>query len=124
MNTSPLQPRPRFLALPIAIASVGLGLSAYYGEQWYRLAQVPEAELQQSVELNLLLDLQREAQKPVPGERELQQRRETIRAELLAQVEAETGVVRGNFLAALTGFIVGALFLITQLRPGLLFGRR
>jgi len=124
MNAPLLRPRPRFLALPIMLASVGLGLSVYYGEQWYRLSQLPEAELQQSIELNLMLDLQRESHKPLPGEAELQGRRETIRDELLAQLDAERSKVRGNLIAALAAFIGGAVFLFTQLRPGFLFGRR
>lgn len=124
MNVSPLRPRPRFLALPIMIASVGLGLTVYYGEQWYQLSQLPEAGLEQSVELNLMLDLQRESHKPLPGEAELQGRRERIRAELLQQLAVEKHELRGNLIAALAAFIGGALFLFTQLRPGLLFGRR
>ncbi|HSW12672.1 MAG TPA: hypothetical protein VLI06_07515 [Solimonas sp.] len=123
MNQS-LRARPRFLALPIAIASVGLGLSFYYGEQWYQLSQVPEAQLQEAVELNLLLDLKRDAHKPVPGEQELEARRETIRGELQAHLDRQRHQLRGNFLAALAGFGLGAIFLLTQLRPQWLFGRR
>jgi hypothetical protein len=110
-------PRPRLLALPMAAAIVGLGLSVFYGEQWLALREVGEAELQASTQLNLLLDLQRaEASGGAGDAAALEQRRQQVYAEVTAQLQSEKRVTLRNLLAALAGFLFGAGLLYQQLR--------
>ena len=74
---------PRLLAFLLVAA--GIGLAAYYGEQRWRLPAWSEAEIEQSVELNLALELQRRGPHLQPAP----ERVEALRALLRAEVEAE-----------------------------------
>lgn len=72
-------------ALAFFLLAAGGGLFAWYGEQWYRLPQWSEAEIAQSVELNLALDEQRRGSLlPLDAEK-----RERLRALVRAEVEAD-----------------------------------
>lgn len=107
----------RFLGLPIMAASVGLGLGVYFGERWYELARVSEADLRASAELNLLLDLQREGGAP-PPEDALEARRAQVQAELRAQLAAQMQEAQRGVAMSSVGLIVGLWLLLAQLRPG------
>lgn len=72
-------------AMAFVLITFGLGLAAFYGEQWYRLPSWSETEIEQSVELNLELDLQRLGPhlQPTP------ERRADLRRRIRNEIEAE-----------------------------------
>jgi cytochrome P450 len=76
-------------ALAFVLLAAGVGLLGYYGEQRYRLPQWSEAEIAQSVELNLAMDLQRRGPHLQPAGERLQQLRDSIRAEVEAEIRSE-----------------------------------
>jgi hypothetical protein len=88
-----------------ALAAIGLGLIAWYGEQLSRLPAWSEAEIEQSVELNLALDLQRRG----PHLRPEGERLDALRQALRQEVEAEIRHDRRK-LERWVGF--GALLLV------------
>lgn len=93
--------KPKLTALPATLFLVGLGLSLHYGNAWWRLPVYSEAEISQSVELNLALDLQRENREQPANDSELAKRREQLRAEVLALVDAEKKEKQSGLTAGL-----------------------
>ena len=71
--------------LAFLLVAIGFGLAAFYGEQLWRLPQWSEAEIEQSVALNLELEKQRRGPHLQPDGERL----ERLRAALRAEVEAE-----------------------------------
>lgn len=67
------------------LLAIGIGLVGYYGEQRWQLPQWSEAEIEQSVELNLAMDLDRRG----PHLRPTGERLAGLRAAIRAEVEAE-----------------------------------
>ena len=51
--------KPRLATLPALMFAVGLGMVFWYGYAWWTLPVYSSAEIEQSTELNLMLDLQR-----------------------------------------------------------------
>ena len=78
---------PRFFAF--LLVAIGLGLLGYYGEQRWRLPKWSDAEIAQSVELNLALDLQHRGPHLQPSGEKLEELRATIRAEVEAEIRRE-----------------------------------
>jgi hypothetical protein len=78
---------PKTLAFVLIIA--GLGLCAWFGEQWYRLPEWSEAEIQQSVDLNLTMDVQRMGPQLAPTGEKLEQLRGIVRAEVEGAIKRE-----------------------------------
>ena len=78
---------PRFLAFLLIAA--GVGLISYYGEQRWRLPQWSEAEIEQSVELNVALDLQRRGPHLQPPPERLDALRAAVRAEVEAEIRRD-----------------------------------
>jgi uncharacterized protein HemX len=76
-------------AFGLVLAAIGLGVVLWYGEQRARLPQWSEAEIAQSVELNLQLDLQRRGPHLQPSEERLEALRRTLRAEVEAEIRRE-----------------------------------
>ena len=76
-------------AFAFLMAAVGLGLVAYYGEQRWRLPQWSEAEIAQSVELNLAVELQRRGPHLQPAGERLEALRRTLRAEVEAEIRRD-----------------------------------
>lgn len=103
---------PRLSALPAALFLAGLGLSLHYGNEWRALPSYSAAEIAQSVELNLALDLRRQAAGASPDDAELDRMRERISAELRAEIERERReVLRGFGAGALAlGLSLGQMF--------------
>lgn len=58
MSQTHLQ-KPRLATLPALMFAAGLGMVFWYGYAWWTLPAYSPAEIEQSVELNLALDLQR-----------------------------------------------------------------
>ena len=78
---------PLFFAFLLVAA--GLGLLGYYGEQRYRLPEWSEAEIEQSVDLNLALELQRRGPHLQPTGERLEALRHTLRAEVEAEIRQD-----------------------------------
>lgn len=67
----------------------GVGLTAWYGDQWYRLPVWTETEIEQSVEINLAIDLQRMGPALRPEGEKLDRLRQLVRAEVEAEIRHE-----------------------------------
>src|ERR1043165_450905 len=78
---------PKFLALVLLFAR--LRLCARVGEAWHRPAEWSEGEIEQSVELNLQLDLKRMGAQLAPSGERLEQLRHMIRAEVEGEIKRE-----------------------------------
>lgn len=76
-------------AFAVVLAAIGLGVAGWYGEQRMRLPQWSEAEIEQSVELNLQLELQRRGPHLQPQAERLDALRRTLRAEVEAEIRRE-----------------------------------
>lgn len=111
-------PRPRLQALPVVAAAVGLGLSAYYGEQWYRLPSYSEQDLQASTELNLALDLERRGPTLQLSEQDRDRLRGQIRQEVEADIARERKEVQQGFIGALLMLLFGGGYLLLRIRRG------
>jgi hypothetical protein len=75
--------------LAFLLAAVGFGLAAFYGEQLWRLPAWSEAEIAQSVELNLELEKQHRGPHLQPDGARLEQLRATLRAEVEAEIRRD-----------------------------------
>jgi hypothetical protein len=75
--------------LAFLLVAVGFGLAAFYGEQRWRLPQWSEAEIEQSVELNLELEKQRRGPHLQPDGTRLEQLRGALRAEVEAEIRRD-----------------------------------
>ena len=76
-------------ALAFLLVAVGIGIAGWYGEQRWRLPAWSEAEIEQSVELNLAVELQRRGPLLQPAPERLEQLRRTLRAEVEAEIRRE-----------------------------------
>jgi len=76
-------------AFAFLLAAAGIGLLAYYGEQWYRLPPWSDTEIAQSVELNLVLELQRRGPHLQPAGERLDALRRALRAEIEAEIRRD-----------------------------------
>lgn len=74
------------LLFAFALAAIGLGLITWYGEQLWRLPDWNEAEIEQSVELNLALELQRRGPHLQPEGERLEALRRALRQEVEAEI--------------------------------------
>ena len=95
-------------AFAFLLAAIGIGLLAYYGEQRWRLPQWSEAEIEQSVELNLALELQRRGPHLQPTGERLEQLRATLRGEVEAEIRRERGEVERWIGLGLLLVVLGA----------------
>ncbi|AXQ28440.1 hypothetical protein D0B54_06980 [Solimonas sp. K1W22B-7] len=100
-------PKPRLQALPIIALTVGLGLSAYYGEKWYLLPQYGEQDLRASVELNLALDLERRGPALQPSPEDRERLRQQIRQEIEADIARERKEATQGLISALLMLLFG-----------------
>ena len=98
-------PKARFSALPALMFAVGLGLVFYYGDIWYGLPRYSEAEIEQSVELNLALALRAQAASVLVN----RATRDSIRAELLAEIRQEQRDAQQGFAIGVVVCAVGLL---------------
>lgn len=109
INRAPRTPPPG--ATGALIAALGLGVAGWFGWDWYHLGRWSEDELRASVELNLALDLAREPER-APTVEAQQRLRQTIRRELLDEIEREVETPRGYTLA---GLLIAGLGLLQAL---------
>lgn len=105
---------PRFFAF--LLVALGVGLLGYFGEQWRRLPAWSEQEIEQSVELNLALDLRHRGPHLQPTGERLEELRRTVRAEVEAEIRRErSGLERWMGVGA----ILTMLGLVTWLKQAL-----
>src|SRR5690349_6411478 len=76
-------------AFAFLMVAIGLGLVAWFGEQRWSLQPWSEGEIEQSVELNLTLELQRRGPHLQPSNERLAELRRTLRAEVEAEIRRE-----------------------------------
>ncbi len=106
------------VGFPAALFAVGLGMSMYYGYAWYQLPVYNDAELAQSVDINLAMDMQRQ-NKPMPTDpAKLAELKAAVRADLDAVVSKERRETLGAFSAGLIGLLLalGQFLLLWRLR--------
>ena len=96
-------PKPRLAAFPAALFLAGLGLSLYYADAWWRLPTYSEAEVMQSVELNLAIDLRREIgnNSPPLTEDSVRMRRQQLESEIRREIATDRRVALRNMLVGL-----------------------
>ncbi len=94
--------------------SVGIGLSGYYGIEWYEQADWTPAEIEQSVELNLAIDLQRRGPLLQPTGEKMLQLQQLVRSEVEAQIHREQAAVRRGFFAGVTMLLLGLIPLLYE----------
>lgn len=111
-----LTPKPRLHALPMIATALGLGLGGYYGERWYKLPQYSEQDLQASVELNLLIDLERRGPQLQPAPAERERLRQQIRQEVDADIARERKEVTQGFASAMLMLLFGGGYLAMRQR--------
>lgn len=98
--------------------AAGLALVLYYGDLWWRLPLYSAADLEQSAELNLMLDLQRDGvtDTSTVSAAMLESRRQQLKAEVENEVLRERREVQRGFAtgAALTVFSLAQMVWMRQ----------
>lgn len=95
-------------AFAFLLAAIGIGLVAYYGEQRWNLPEWSEAEVEQSVELNLALELQRRGPHLQPVGNRLEQLRAALRAEVEGEIRRERAEIERWIGLGLLLIVLGA----------------
>lgn len=104
-------------AFAFVLLAIGAGLVAWYGEQRWRLPPWSDSEIEQSVELNLALELQRRGPHLQPSGERLEQLRRTLRAEVEAEIRRErAGAERGIGIGLLLMVLGGGQWLASALQ--------
>jgi hypothetical protein len=110
---------PRVFAF--VLIAFGVGLLGWYGPKWYALPDWSDAEITQSVELNLALDLQHRGPLLQPTGERLEELRRTVRAEVVGEIKRERDELERWLGAGLVLCVFGAGSLVLSLanrRPG------
>jgi hypothetical protein len=105
-------PRPTFAALTVVSLSVGIGMTAYYGEAWYQLPTYSAADIEASTELNLRIDLQHRGAHLLPEPARLIEMREQIRNEIEREIRLERKQIQLRFATGLAALVLGAGLLL------------
>lgn len=79
----------RFATLPALLFAVGLGMLMFYGHAWWRLPHYSADDIEQSVELNLAIDLQRRGSSGGFSPEQVERLRAQVRNEVLAAIAAD-----------------------------------
>jgi hypothetical protein len=94
-------------ALAFVLLAVGVGLLGWYGDQWYRLPAWSDSEIEQSVDLNLEIELARRGPLLQPQGERLDQLRGTLRSEIEAQIRLQRQDLERWMAAGLTLCVLG-----------------
>ena len=90
------------------IVCIGLGICLYYGMAWYELPTYTEAEIDQSTELNMQMDLQRMGPVLAPKTKDdLALMRARIRSEITTSIKEQSDTVHLRFSVGLIALIIG-----------------
>lgn len=79
----------RFTALPALLFAVGLGMLMFHGHAWWRLPAYSADDIEQSVELNMAIDLQRRATTGGFSPEQVERLRAQVRDEVVAAIAAD-----------------------------------
>lgn len=90
---------PRMISALLFAA--GLGMAMWYGVAWYEIPAWSQAEIEQSVELNLAMDLSRRGALRQPDVEALARLRAQVRAEVEAEIDRERRAVQAPFAIGL-----------------------
>jgi hypothetical protein len=100
--------RRRLPLLPFLLFSGGLGISFYFGQQWYELPKYSESDIDASTELNLKIDLQHRGPNLQPaGKDELDRTRAQVRYEITSSIQAERDKLSQRFGIGLVALVLG-----------------
>ena len=106
IRPNPAMNKPTLSAFPAALFLAGLGLTMNYGYALWKMPAYSETDVEQSVELNLAMDLRRLPPSSALAVSELDRRRATLREEIRTEIRRE----RREAMQALAGGL-GALVL-------------
>jgi hypothetical protein len=99
--------RPPFRSLTALLLSIGLGLTIYYGQQWWQLPEYNDADIGASVELNLHLELQQRGPHLQPDAAGIERLREMIRQEVETEIRREREKIQLRFGIGLIALVLG-----------------
>ncbi|QHS09198.1 hypothetical protein [Sinimarinibacterium sp. NLF-5-8] len=116
-----MQRRPSlFQNIPALLIALGIGLVGFYGQKWYELPHYSQADIDASVELNMLIEMQRRGSH-LPDDDATQQRlRSTLRAEIEGQINQELKKIQMRFGLGLIALVfgVGQMISMRMMRRG------
>ena len=108
------QPRRRAPFFPLLVFSAGLGLTLYFGNQYYNLPHYSEADIDASTQLNLQLDLQHRGPNLQPAnEAQLSLMRARIRKEITDSIQSQKTRLEQRIGISLIALVVGLGQLVT-----------
>src|ERR1043166_3344465 len=105
-------------ALPALMLLGGLGLAVYYGYAWYRTPTFNAAEIEQSTEISLAIDLARMGPQLRPQGDELEKLRAMVRAEVEADLQRDARTAQERFAAGLIAMVFGTSGLVVLTLSG------
>ncbi|MGH8462459.1 MAG: hypothetical protein ACRESS_12695 [Stenotrophobium sp.] len=101
-------PRRRAPILPLLVFSIGLGLTFYFGNQYYNLPKYSDADIDASTQLNLQLDLQRLGPNLAPSTpAALSLMRARLRKEITDSIQAQKSRIEQRIGIGLMALVFG-----------------
>lgn len=104
--------KPRLATLPALMFVGGLGMVFHYGHAWWQLPVYSPAEVEQSVEINLAIDLQRRGAAFAADPAQVERLRDEVRAEVSAAIAHDHSEAKGYVGV---GLILAAIGLVQML---------
>ncbi|MEK6805593.1 MAG: hypothetical protein AABY95_02975 [Pseudomonadota bacterium] len=98
--------------------SIGIGLSGYYGVEWYEQPSWTRDEIEQSVELNLAVDLARMGPHLRPKGDKLDALRQLVRGEVETQIRREQSATQRGLAAGVAMLLLGLVPLLLERKRG------
>jgi hypothetical protein len=111
--------RPRFGVFHLLFVT-GLALASYYGWAWMELPVYTEADIEESVQLNLAIELSQRGPHLQPSPEGLERLGTRIRQEIEGRIQQERETVQRRFGIGLLLLVVG----LSRLLADALSGRR
>ena len=94
--------------LPLLVFAIGLGISGYYGHQYYHLPKYSDADIDASTDLNLQLDLQHRGPNLQPANTaELSLMRARIRKEITDSIGRQQAQLQQRIGIGLIALVFG-----------------
>ncbi len=93
--------------IPAMLFSAGLCVAGYYGTQWYQAPRLSPAEIEQSTELNLALDLAQMPAEQRPQGKALEELKTRVRDEVELDVDQDRKTLQERFAAGLVAMVFG-----------------
>jgi hypothetical protein len=93
--------------IPAMLFSAGLGVAGYYGMAWHQMPTLSDAEIEQSTELNLALDLAQMSADQRPQGQALEALKLRVRAEVESDVGRDRQTLQERFAAGLVAMVFG-----------------